>query len=267
MKRWQAITSGMTAAVLLGSSGIAWATTHEPARATPRPQLAVDNPDTAIESKYTPITPCRIVDTRQAVGRLAANATRSYYATGTFGFSPQGGVSGGCGIPTAATAIQVTVTAVSATGPGYLRAYPANASAPNATFLNYTNAFNTSGSGSVTLGTGGGYHFKVTNYARATHLVVDVQGYYIKPMWALIAPDGHLIKGSRATQLPKSSAGFYSVAFDRDISGCALTATSYYVGYSAQADPNGSGSTRTVNVTTTQGTTLADAQVFVGATC
>jgi hypothetical protein len=268
VKRWPAIASGVAAAALLSSSGIAWAATHAPARTTARPQLAAAAPvDTAVGSSYTPITPCRIVDTRLAGGRIAANTTRSYVAAGTAGFTGQGGASAGCGIPAAASAMQVTITAVSATGRGLLKAYPDNVAAPTATFLNYTNAFNISGSGSVTLDTAGGYHFKISNYGFATHVVIDVQGYYVKPMWALIAGNGTVVKSSRVTHVSRVSTGWYSVDFDRDISSCALTATSYYVGYTAQADLNGPGPGVTTNVTTTQGTTAGDAEVYVVATC
>jgi len=244
VKRWQGIASGVATAAPV---------------------------DTAVESKYTPITPCRIVDTRNAGGKLAANTTRSYIAAGAGGFTPQGGASGGCGIPSAATAVQVTITAVSATGPGYLRAYPASTTAPGATFLNYTNTFNTSGSGSVTLGNSGGHDFKISNYVRATHVVVDVQGYYVKPMWALIDGNGTVVKSSRVTHVSHPQGGWYTVDFDRDISSCALTATPYYFGYSVQADLNSSGPSVTANVTTTvvtaQGATLSDAEVYVVATC
>jgi hypothetical protein len=43
--------------------------------------------DRAIESRFTPITPCRIVDTRSGGGPLTVNTVRSFYATGTSGFT------------------------------------------------------------------------------------------------------------------------------------------------------------------------------------
>ena len=48
-----------------------------------------------MQDLYTPITPCRIVDTRKAGGAIGAE-TRTYYVAGTFGFAPAGGTSGGC---------------------------------------------------------------------------------------------------------------------------------------------------------------------------
>src|SRR4051812_43544521 len=61
--------------------------------------------DSSIESKSTPIPPCRIVDTRHAGGKLVAGAPRGFIAAGTAGFDAQGGAVNGCGVPKAATAI------------------------------------------------------------------------------------------------------------------------------------------------------------------
>jgi len=52
--------------------------------------------DTAADLVYTPVTPCRILDTRLAGGPLAADTPRSFSVTAAnLGF--QGGNASGCG--------------------------------------------------------------------------------------------------------------------------------------------------------------------------
>lgn len=46
---------------------------------------------------FTPITPCRIVDTRLAGGPIAGNFTRSFFAINTASFAVQGGSATNCG--------------------------------------------------------------------------------------------------------------------------------------------------------------------------
>jgi len=232
VKRW--LKLGLTVPVIAAMAGSswAWATDNTPTHtrgsntglAAAAPAAAVD---TAVESKYTPITPCRIVDTRRGGGgRLKNGTTRAYKTTGTTGFAPQGGHSGGCGIPTSATAVETTVTAVNASGKGWLKLYPGTATIPTATFMNYTNAFNANGSAALTISaaatTG---DFRVTNFAKTTDIVIDIQGYYEKPLWAFINADGVLLKGSRVTAVTRAGTGDYLVAFDRDISNCSYITT------------------------------------------
>ena len=73
---------------------------------------------------YTPVTPCRIVDTRAAVaGALAGGVVRLFDADGS-SFTAQGGGSTGCGIPLGvAQAVTMTIVAVLPAGPGHLTAW------------------------------------------------------------------------------------------------------------------------------------------------
>jgi hypothetical protein len=270
MRQWQKLAA-CVAAGAIAAGGWVWAaagasspTAHLPARANAAaPAAAVD---TAVESKYTPITPCRIIDTRNAGGKLAAGGTRSFVATGTTGFTTQGGTSAGCGIPSAASAIQVAVTAVTATGNGLLRIYPANTGVPNAAFLNYTKAFNVSSAGSITLARTGSYDFKVTNVGYTTHAVVDVQGYYVKPMWARMNYGGTLVSASRVTGIQQLVPGEVWVTFDRDVVNCAITVSGMYSGTVANAYPNGGG---VVDVITRDlaSNTVVDRPSYLTVTC
>jgi hypothetical protein len=181
------------------------------------------------ETKFVAITPCRLVDTRQGSNTpLSPNQTRRYDVRGTGAtFAAQGGKAGGCGIPTSGvTAVELTVTAVQASGTGFLRVFPE--SEPTATFLNYTPTFNASNSGTVGLcGLNGGVcvanqDLAVKNYSNTTDLVVDVQGYYALPMSATVSEAGALGRTSRAVSATRSATGRYSVVFDRDISSCNM---------------------------------------------
>lgn len=93
--------------------------------------------DTGADLVYTPLTPCRIIDTRLAGGTIAAGATRSFRVVGTTGFTAQGGNAAGCGVPSGATAAVINFVAVGATAAGDLRVTPFGSAMPNASILNW----------------------------------------------------------------------------------------------------------------------------------
>jgi hypothetical protein len=82
--------------------------------------------DSFADLVYTPLSPCRIIDTRLGGGILAGGSTRSFFVKGTNGFETQGGTVGGCGVPTAATSVLLNFVAVTPDGLGNLKgsAYP-----------------------------------------------------------------------------------------------------------------------------------------------
>src|SRR6478735_2984629 len=110
------------------------------------------------------ITPCRIVDTREGTGTghtpIGNLQTRTYFVGGTFGFAPQGGKPGGCGIPVGATAIATTFIAVNPTNKGGLRAWPNGQPEPTANVLNY-GTFTMTGNPTTTINPSTAYSLKV----------------------------------------------------------------------------------------------------------
>ena len=180
------------------------------------------------ESSFVSITPCRIVDTRQAGGKLQVGAARTFDVRGGGGsFAAQGGKAGGCAIPDSATGIEATVTAVDAAS-GFLRLWPAGQSQPNATFLNYDDAFNVSNTGALKVCDffcSGSADVTARAYGNATHLVIDVQGYYAAPLGVQVQFDGTLLEGSRIASVERFTTGTYDVVFDRNVSACAVSAT------------------------------------------
>jgi hypothetical protein len=193
--------------------------------------------DTATESKYTAIAPCRVVDTRTAGGRIAAGATRSFFAAGISGFAAQGGNAEGCGIPSSATAIAVTVIALNGEGAGFLRAWAYGSAMPVSSFLNYANSEAITGSGNIPINGGGARHFTVSANSHATQVVVDVQGYFIKPMDAEVNADATLAHGSRVTGTVHVSTGQFEVDFDRNVSQCSYNANSFLQDYVVAVEP------------------------------
>ena len=80
-------------------------------------------PERLLEFLYTPVHPCRIVDTRKAGGAISVDGIRSYDVHGYV--SHQGGNYYGCFSPKGEPrAVHINVTAVPVAGNGWLTAYP-----------------------------------------------------------------------------------------------------------------------------------------------
>jgi hypothetical protein len=115
---------------------------------------------------YT-VTPCRLADTRNAVGggpALAPNSTRSFPVTG-----------GVCHIPSTAAAVSVNLTAVVPTAFGHLTLYPGNSvSVPLASSINFAPGVTRANNALVSLATDGTGTIKVKNgSAGFVHFVLD----------------------------------------------------------------------------------------------
>ena len=130
---------------------------------------------------YTPITPCRIVDTRVAGGPLATNNTRSFIAYTQTDFTAQGGDATNCGIPLNASAVTVKIVAVNPIHHGYMTAFPTNEARPLASSLNYIAGVDTSNESHFRLCRPScPTHFSIYSVFQS-HLVIDVNGYFMEP--------------------------------------------------------------------------------------
>jgi hypothetical protein len=134
---------------------------------------------------YSPIAPCRIVDTRVGSGPLTTGFPRNFYVAGVDGFSSQGGNPAGCGLPRGpATAAVVNFVAVNPSGPGNLRAWAYGGSAPTASIINYAavgmNIANAVVVPLCDVGSSTCIPGDITVQAdvSGTHLVADVVGYF-----------------------------------------------------------------------------------------
>lgn len=148
---------------------------------------------------FTPVTPCRVIDTRLAGGRFAANETRTFIFRGpTTDYSSQGGAAAGCGIPgltgtttlsNDAKAVAINIIAVGPLGPGDFNAWPSNQSIPTASVVNYSDlpGLNIANGvivpmcdeASATPCASGDISFKAE--VSGTFLVVDITGYFHTP--------------------------------------------------------------------------------------
>jgi hypothetical protein len=118
---------------------------------------------------FVPVTPCRIVDTRQATGTfggpaLVANANRSFPVP-----------TGSCSIPSTASAYSLNATALPATTLNYLTLYPTGTSQPTVSTLNSGNGQVTANAAIVPAGTSGAVTAFATNQ---TNFLMDINGYF-----------------------------------------------------------------------------------------
>lgn len=199
--------------------------------ATPRGAVRQVTPDfqaagVTSEMDFVPVASCRLVDTRLGGGKLVAGGARSFDARGSGSLAAQGGSVTGCGVPTNAAAISMSVVAVKPAAGGYLRGWAQGTSEPATSFMNVTK---NATSNALTIQDLADPHeildFRIRNGAGAMHLVVDVTGYYIAPMAAAVLEDGTLAFGSRVTSLGKIADGEYEVVFDRDVTNCYYRVT------------------------------------------
>ena len=88
---------------------------------------------------YTPLQPCRIIDTRSAAaGTINANASRNFVAINVSNFTSQGGSATNCGtLGLSATAVAINLTAVTPGAAGYATVYPFGTTQPLAASVNY----------------------------------------------------------------------------------------------------------------------------------
>jgi hypothetical protein len=122
-----------------------------------------------LESRFVPMPPTRVLDTRKGVGRPGTDRVPA----GTE-FDLQ--VTGG-GVPADARAVVLTLAATSPTGPGHITLYPAGSPRPTVSNLNLDRAGQTIANQAVVkIGQGG----RVTvSTVTTTHLVADIAGYFV----------------------------------------------------------------------------------------
>jgi hypothetical protein len=133
---------------------------------------------------YTPVAPCRILDTRNVVaGPIAANGTRNFVAFGVSNFTSQGGSATNCGVnPLAATAVAINLTAVTPAGAGYATAYPFGSAQPLAASINYAAGAIVNNALIVqTPNPIASFDFTLYTFAQS-HYVADIVGYFAPPV-------------------------------------------------------------------------------------
>ena len=120
-------------------------------------------------SKYVPVNPQRILDTRAAIG--APDAPVGQLSTIDLT------VAGVGGVPADATAVVLNMTVDAASGPeSFLTVWPAGATMPNASNLNFTAGPATTNLVVARVGAGG--KVSIFNHVGATDVIADIQGWF-----------------------------------------------------------------------------------------
>ena len=140
--------------------------------------------DTTGSLVFTPIPPCRIVDTRGSgakTGILNPGVPRSFDLTTDGYLEGQGGQTSGCtGLPSfshAAFAVNITVAAYTANGG--LQVYPYLGSLPATSLINFfPAAYAIANNGPVTGCYACADDITINGFGAPTHVIIDVMGYY-----------------------------------------------------------------------------------------
>lgn len=133
---------------------------------------------------YTPILPCRIVDTRAtAAGAIASNSSRSFDAINASSFAGQGGSATNCGtLGVSATAVAISLIAVTPSTAGYATAYPFGTPQPGTASMNYAGGDIVNNALIVQIPNPlANSDFTIYTFAQA-HYVADIVGYFAPPL-------------------------------------------------------------------------------------
>lgn len=192
---------------------------------------------------FTPVTPCRIMDTRNPgsnSGMLLAGTTRTFYGISSASNYPsQGGSSPNCNIPfiTDVAALVLNFTVVTPDTGGFITVFPADATMPTAATVNFTAGAVVGNNATLKVSQTTGNQFKIYTTSNL-HVVGDVVGYYSKPVaTALECQDTtaataaiNLVSGSQFVNYAFAAAcptGFTSVAIRCGVNSNVAAAFEY----------------------------------------
>ncbi len=127
-------------------------------------------------NSYVPVTPFRILDTRNGTGlsgTFSNHVARTLQVTGV--------VVGGGAVPSNATAITGNLTVTAQTSGGYLYAGPVAMNNPTSSTLNFPVGDDRANAVIVGLGAGGTIAITYVGSAAvsSTHVILDVTGYFV----------------------------------------------------------------------------------------
>jgi hypothetical protein len=141
---------------------------------------------------YTPVTPCRVLDTRTSqggTGAIAANSSKHFKVWGQTSFAAQGGSATNCGLTAGSdvAAVAMNFTVVTPAAGGFITAYPFGGALPVAATVNFQVGDIARGDFTIAkvtqTGSAATNHLSVFSTSLAD-VVGDVVGYYSKPVSA-----------------------------------------------------------------------------------
>jgi glucose/arabinose dehydrogenase len=147
----------------------------------------------ATPAKFVPITPERVLDTRNNIGSSAGKLT----AGGTLSVQIGGGT-----VPTSAVAVAANITSTNSTAPGFLTVWPGRSPRPDTSTLNFQATGETvANEAIVRLGSGG-----VLNvYSNAgADVLADITGYWVS---TATSSDGRFVPVTVPTRLLDTREG------------------------------------------------------------
>jgi hypothetical protein len=209
----------------------------------------------AAPSTYVPLSPARVLDTRNAGGKVAAGATVTLDLAGR--------------LPTGSVAAAVNLTAADAEAAGYLTAWPCDSARPDASSVNFTTRGARGAHAVVPLSDG-----RLCVYSPVpTNVIVDLQGAFVPAdgaagvsglRYEALAEPQRLVdtRGGERQALITVSAPAGAAAVTVNLTATSSAETGYLTAYPCGADAPG-----VSNVNFTPGETVAgSAYVPVGPT-
>ena len=156
------------------------------AHATGMANVVVTNPDTQAgtltngyfyatppsNTGFYPLTPCRVIDTRNATGPLGGPALNGNGARRLFT------ITGTCGVPSSAVSVSVNLTVTQGTAAGSLAVYPGNGIPTGTSSISFAAGVTRANNAIFYLATDGTGSIGVENDSVASiHFILDVNGY------------------------------------------------------------------------------------------
>jgi hypothetical protein len=192
---------------------------------------------------YTPLQPCRIVDTRNtAAGAIAAGTTRSFVAVNSSSFASQGGSATDCGTSgVSATAVAIIFTAIPIASAGNATVFPYNTPQPAIASVNYsaTQPINNTLIAKTPNPTTA-FDFSVFSTSQ-THYTATIVGYYAPPLataldCATVSGTPTNVNAGAYASLPTlfCAANYTPVAMSISAGENVLVADSYTAGNAGQ---------------------------------
>jgi hypothetical protein len=140
---------------------------------------------------FTPVTPCRLFDTRPSqggTGAIAAAGVKNLLVWGQSSYAAQGGSASNCDLLAAGSnvaAVAVNLTVITPATGGYITAYPFGTALPTAATVNFVGGDIVRGNFTVAKVNQGAGLFHLTIYSSSLADVVgDVVGFYSRPVSA-----------------------------------------------------------------------------------
>lgn len=128
---------------------------------------------------YYPLTPCRVVDTRlSSTGTpIPRHGVLPFFLIGNGGFSDQGG-DDACNIPLGAKAVVANITSAGQQGGGFFQVYPYTEPQSDTSIINYQVGVPVANASVIPVCPLCVYDVSVSSPVAASHLIVDILGYY-----------------------------------------------------------------------------------------